>query len=50
MAGLLWKEWRENLYKVGVGLAVSLWLLLLRQWEDFNHTFTTRKIRGHFNC
>ncbi|MEW6750101.1 MAG: hypothetical protein AB1505_03885 [Candidatus Latescibacterota bacterium] len=39
MAGLLWKEWRENLYKVGVGLGLSLLLLLLRQWETFNASF-----------
>lgn len=40
MAALLWKEWRENLYKVGVGLGICLLLLLLRLWYKFNSAFT----------
>jgi ABC-type transport system involved in multi-copper enzyme maturation permease subunit len=39
MAALWWKEWRENLYKVGVGLTLSLLLLLLRQLPTFNESF-----------
>ncbi|MBT3344703.1 MAG: ABC transporter permease subunit [Gemmatimonadetes bacterium] len=39
MKALLWKEARENLYKVATGLGVVLLLLVLRQLESFNKGF-----------
>ena len=39
MGALLWKEFRENSYKVAAGLGVVFLLHLLRQIEDFNRSF-----------
>jgi len=40
MAALFWKEWRENQYKVGVGLGICVILLALRGPSDkFNAAF-----------
>ena len=39
MSVLLWKEFRENVYKVATGLGVVLLLHILRQIEGFNASF-----------
>ena len=39
MSALLWKEFRENIYKVATGLSVVLLLHILRQIEAFNQAF-----------
>ncbi|HJP33589.1 MAG TPA: ABC transporter permease subunit [Candidatus Latescibacteria bacterium] len=39
MRALLWKEFRENIYKVATGLGVVLLLHILRQFEVFNRSF-----------
>ena len=39
MRALLWKEWRENTYKIVTGLSVVLLLHVLRQIDSFNQSF-----------
>ena len=41
MRALMWKEGREVLFKVLVGLAVCLLFLLLRQGSEFNEEFSS---------
>ena len=39
MGAVWWKEWRENSYKVGVGLVLSALILVLRQVPAFGDAF-----------
>jgi hypothetical protein len=39
MSPLLWKEFRENAYKIATGLGVVLLVHILRQMDEFNRSF-----------